>query len=94
MSCQISVELTGCDGISAMDWHVLRARRRPLQSGPQSIRPPCREQVLPGFDSRENALLGELFAAPAATERTLAALKRGGQTRQDERDLEGLLNSL
>ncbi len=41
----------------------------------------------------ENTLLGEVFQAPAV-ERTLAILKAGGQTRERERNLEGLLNSL
>lgn len=43
---------------------------------------------------QQNELLGELFAAPAATERTRSALKAGAQTRKGELDLEGLLNRL
>ncbi|MBC8085142.1 MAG: enoyl-CoA hydratase/isomerase family protein [Hymenobacter sp.] len=42
----------------------------------------------------ENELLGQVFVAPAATERTRAALKIGAQTREGERDLEQLLNSI
>lgn len=42
----------------------------------------------------QNMLLGQLFAAPASADRTRAALKAGAQTREGERDLEGLLNRL
>ena len=42
----------------------------------------------------ENELLGQVFTAPAAVERTRAALKAGAQTREGERDLEKLLNRL
>lgn len=42
----------------------------------------------------ENELLGKVFTAPTAVERTRAALKVGAQTREGERDLEGLLNRL
>ena len=42
----------------------------------------------------ENELLGQVFTAPAAVERTRAALKAGAQTREGERNLEGLLNCL
>ena len=43
---------------------------------------------------KQNALLGQVFTAPAAVERTRAALKAGAQTRAGERDLEELLNRL
>lgn len=42
----------------------------------------------------ENAFLGQVFSAPAATALMLAGLKAGAQTREGERDLEGLLNRL
>jgi enoyl-CoA hydratase/carnithine racemase len=41
----------------------------------------------------ENEQLGVTFAKPAATQRTLEALRRGAQTREGERHLERLLNS-
>ena len=41
----------------------------------------------------ENEQLGITFAKPAATERTLEALRRGAQTREGERHLEVLLNA-
>ncbi len=44
--------------------------------------------------SEQNVLLGKVFTAPAAVERTRAALKAGAQTRTGERDLEGLLKGL
>ena len=42
----------------------------------------------------ENTLMGGLFQSPAAFERTSRALAAGAQTREGERDLEGLLNQL
>ncbi len=42
----------------------------------------------------ENALLGKVFSAPAATHLIINALKAGAQTREGERNLEGLLNKL
>ncbi len=41
-----------------------------------------------------NRLLGETFAAPKATELTLAALAAGAQTREGEKRLEALLGTL
>ena len=38
----------------------------------------------------ENALMGGLFQLPATIERTRQALAAGAQTREGERDLEGL----
>ena len=42
----------------------------------------------------ENTLMGGLFQSPAAFDRTSQALAAGAQTREGERDLEGLLNRL
>lgn len=42
----------------------------------------------------QNRQLGETFASPAAANLTRAALLAGAQTRDGERDLEGLLNGL
>lgn len=44
--------------------------------------------------AEENELLGQVFTAPAAAERTRTALAAGAQTREGERDLEGLLDTL
>lgn len=44
--------------------------------------------------ARENALIGDLFANPAARELTLAALEAGAQTREGERRLEELTRGL
>ena len=40
----------------------------------------------------ENEQLGIAFSRPAATQRTLEALRRGAQTREGEKHLEQLLN--
>lgn len=40
----------------------------------------------------ENEMLGKVFSAPAATERLLAAVKAGAQTREGELRLEDILN--
>ena len=42
----------------------------------------------------ENELLGQVFTAPAAVQRTRAAMQAGAQTREGERNLEALLNRL
>ncbi len=42
----------------------------------------------------ENTLMGSLFGLPATVDRTRRALAAGAQTREGERDLEGLLRSL
>ena len=42
----------------------------------------------------ENQLMGRLLQTPAAVERTRRAPAASAQTREGERDLEGLLNSL
>ncbi len=44
--------------------------------------------------AKENELLGQVFTAPAAGERTRTALQAGAQTRAGERHLEALLNRL
>ena len=44
--------------------------------------------------SRENQLIGDLFANPAARQLTLAALEAGAQTREGERRLEELARNL
>jgi enoyl-CoA hydratase/carnithine racemase len=44
--------------------------------------------------AKENELMGALFQSPAAFERTSRALAAGAQTREGERDLEGLMDSL
>ena len=49
---------------------------------------------LPEGLSEENELLGRVFQEPVAGERTRAALEAGAQTREGERDLEGLLNGI
>jgi len=43
---------------------------------------------------KENELLDQVFSAPAAVQRTRAALQAGAQTRAGERSLESLLNRL
>jgi enoyl-CoA hydratase/carnithine racemase len=42
----------------------------------------------------ENTLMGSLFQLPATIARTVQALAAGAQTREGERDLEGLMNRL
>lgn len=49
---------------------------------------------LPAGLAQENKLIFELFATPAATAKTHAALREGAQTREGERDLEAILDRI
>jgi enoyl-CoA hydratase/carnithine racemase len=67
--------------IAALPLGVAAAAKAAVQAGLASF-----EQGL----ATENALMGSLFQLPATVERTRLALAAGAQTREGERDLEGL----
>lgn len=72
--------------IAALPVGVATAAKTAVQAAAQA---PLHEGL-----ATENALMGGLFQTPAAFERTSRALAAGAQTREGERDLEGLMNSL
>lgn len=61
---------------------------------PAGVAQAAKQAVCGESMEQENRLLMELFVRPVTVERAVAALARGAQTVEGERDLEGILNSI